>query len=269
MTERFERWLEDGLHELDAAVPVDDGLLALPPLSQVASPPTRSILPLGSLAFGVVAFAIAAFLISRPGAASPAAAAPSAPGAPSAFGSPPTAVGADGIPMTIGGEPVLRDQAIAAHILAASDATPFLVAGYTTFVQTDCFIPSGLPSSPLTAPCNDGWLLASEPGGAALAPWPNPGAQGGVYRLVLSSGVPGWPKASARSSYESTCATRGRPPVPKPSGKPATTRSWSKRWLGQQPRPPRPSRAPRSALKSSRIRLVSRPLPRRLWHESM
>jgi hypothetical protein len=198
MTERFEKWLDDGLRKLDAAVPVDDDIQpSRSRLNRVGSPATRSILPLGSLAIGLVALVIAAFLISRPGVAGPAAGAPSAPAAPSALGSPPPiAVGADGIPTVISGEPVLRDQAIAAHILASTDAGPFLVAGYPTFVQTNCFIPSGLPSSPLTAPCDDGWLLADEPNGTGLVPRPNNHSLLGVYRLVLSSGLPGWPDGS-------------------------------------------------------------------------
>lgn len=92
----------------------------------------------------------------------------------------------DGIPRVVAGEPVLRGEAIATHVAAATADASFLVGGYVVFVAVDCYVPPNLPSSPLTAPCDDGWTLRDMLGFSTSGPPPT------SYRLVLGSSVPGW-----------------------------------------------------------------------------
>jgi len=107
------------------------------------------------------------------------------------------ALWSDGIPRVVAGEPVLRGQAIATHIAAVTADTSFLVGGYVVFIEADCSIPPNLPSSPLTAPCDDGWtlrdLLGFHIGSPAMTSGPTPTS----YRLVLGSSVPGWAEPSS------------------------------------------------------------------------
>jgi hypothetical protein len=108
---------------------------------------------------------------------------------PSASGA---ALWSDGIPRVVAGEPVLRGQAIATHIAAAMADTSFLVGGYVVFVAVDCYVPPNLPSSPLTAPCDDGWTLRDMLGFLIGSPSTTSGPPPTSYRLVLGSSVPGW-----------------------------------------------------------------------------
>jgi hypothetical protein len=68
------------------------------------------------------------------------------------------AVGAPGaMPTTIGGEPVLRGETIAAYVAAATDDTPFLIGGLIDFFfVVDCFVPPDFPETLLLRPCG-GW----------------------------------------------------------------------------------------------------------------
>lgn len=117
-----------------------------------------------------------------------------APSAPIGIGSPSSgpSLPSDGIPLVVAGEPVLRGQSIGTQIVAATGDTSFLIGGYVVFVQADCYVPPNLPSSPLTAPCGDGWLLRDMP----IVLKPSPSAPSGPplmsYRLVVGPNVPGW-----------------------------------------------------------------------------
>ena len=102
------------------------------------------------------------------------------------------ALWSDGIPRVVAGEPVLRGQAIATHIAAATADTSFLVGGYVVFIEADCYVPPNLPSSPLTAPCDDGWTLRDMLGFHIGSPSTTSGPPPTSYRLVLGSSVPGW-----------------------------------------------------------------------------
>lgn len=90
----------------------------------------------------------------------------------------------DGIPRQIGGQLVLRGDAIRGHVAQSRDDTPFLIGGYTAVIYADCAIDQSAPGSPLLAPCDDGVHLSDAP----------PGAGGGIgLRLVVDSfqGLPG------------------------------------------------------------------------------
>lgn len=94
---------------------------------------------------------------------------------------------------SLDGAVVLSGSAIAAAVGDATDDTPFLIEGFVTFIQADCFVPPDLPTSPLTAPCMDGWILSD-------TPWPEAARASGSatppstgYRLVVGSGIARWP----------------------------------------------------------------------------
>lgn len=102
-------------------------------------------------------------------------------------------------PLVIGGVPVFRGDAIAEKIAAMTDDTPFLIGGYVLFVQSDCLVPPDLPSSPLTAPCGDGWIISSSPvmfrpvaPGASGRPLVSPYPVASPYRLVVGPNVADW-----------------------------------------------------------------------------
>src|ERR1019366_6889283 len=101
MNDRFERWLQGGLRDLDAAVPVGEPLAApraRSTLMRVTRPATRSILPMGSLAGGIVIIVALAVLVSRPPAAIPGAARPSGLEAPVSSSASELVPASDGIP---------------------------------------------------------------------------------------------------------------------------------------------------------------------------
>jgi hypothetical protein len=195
MNDRFESWLQGGLRDLDAAVPVGEPLAApraRSTLMRVTRPATRSILPMGSLAVGIVIIVALAVLVSRPPAAIPGAARPSGLEAPVSSSASELVPASDGIPALVAGEPVLSGPAIGTRIAAATSDAAFLIGGYVVFVQFDCSVPSNLPSSPLTAPCGDGWRLGDRPGLFVRSPSTTSGPPPTSYRLVLGSSVPGW-----------------------------------------------------------------------------
>jgi hypothetical protein len=86
-------------------------------------------------------------------------------------------VGPDGVPLTIDGQPVLRGPAIEAHILAATDDSPFLIGGNIADFETNCFSP--IVVSPLIRPCGSGWNLVVGPSLTGLP-------------LVVVANIPGW-----------------------------------------------------------------------------
>lgn len=61
------------------------------------------------------------------------------------------------MPTFINGEPVLRGDAIAAQVAAATDDTAFLIGGLIDFFGiADCYVPPDFPETPLLRPCG-GW----------------------------------------------------------------------------------------------------------------
>lgn len=54
---------------------------------------------------------------------------------------------------------MLRGRDIYARVVLATDSTPFLIGGWVKFAQADCFIDPERPTSPLLAPCDDGFRL--------------------------------------------------------------------------------------------------------------
>lgn len=54
---------------------------------------------------------------------------------------------------------MLRGRNIYARVVLATDSTPFLIGGWVEFAQADCFIDPERPTSPLLAPCDDGFRL--------------------------------------------------------------------------------------------------------------
>jgi hypothetical protein len=73
---------------------------------------------------------------------------------------PTTILGADGIPTSIDGVPVLRGPAINAAA-EATDDEKFLIAGWLVFTYPDCFVPTA--SSDLYDPCRAGPFLVDHP----------------------------------------------------------------------------------------------------------
>lgn len=72
---------------------------------------------------------------------------------------------------------MLRGRDIYARVVLATDSTPFLIGGWVEFAQADCFIDPERPTSPLLAPCDDGFRLVDGDT---------------IIRLVVGRHVPGF-----------------------------------------------------------------------------
>ena len=84
MTDRFDAWLETGLRDLEAAVPLGqtvDGLVAGTGLVRVPRPALHSVRAIGSLVAAVVVIAILAILLPRLSSSAPGASQSTVPGA--------------------------------------------------------------------------------------------------------------------------------------------------------------------------------------------
>lgn len=180
MSDRFDAWLEAGLRQLDAAVPVGEpALVGSSHLAavRVARSGSRSILPLGLIVAAVVVVSFIA-LVSRspsagPGAASPAAAGTSVASAPSSGAPSPTPPG--DVTRVFGNLSFVApaDWAIVApHVWTAPTGPRLFLSNApiadpcpTEWVGIQCWLP-------LTTLPADGILVTFE-GSATLGP-PNP-----------------------------------------------------------------------------------------------
>jgi len=168
-------------------------------------------------------------------------------------------IGSDGLPTSIGAEPVLSVPDALSHALATPDATTFLVGGWLDDAKAACPMP--FRDHPRSRPC---WIRACVAPGrpsSVLQRTTRPASplSAGTTRRFCgrsSSRVRArrshrrlWGSARATSpwSFGSTPTTRRRPPVHRDSGRNAMLRSSSTRSNGSRLRSrrrPRLSRIP-------------------------